>query len=269
MKTYLLAALLAGAAVPAVAQAADAAKPGGSGKSAGAAKDAPDKAKAKDFDPAQLMAMFDKIFPAQPEPSAGRLELSRVTASAIFPDGTYGRIFDQMLGGMVDRVMGLSEADLGGGKSGAASTTTLREQAAAKDPHFDERMRIMRRVIGEEFARIAGIIEPKMREGVARSMARRFDEPQLTTINAFLATDTGRAFGAQSMEMWVDPDVMRAMVTAFPEMMVAMPAAMKRIEAATAHLPKPPKPPKAAADEDKAEDSGGEQEEPGAEGSDA
>ena len=44
------------------------------------------------------------------------------------------------------------------------------------------------------------------------------------------------------MRMWMDPDVMRSMFQSFREMMTAMPAAMKRLEAETAHLPKPKKP---------------------------
>jgi hypothetical protein len=78
-----------------------------------------------------------------------------------------------------------------------------------------------------------------MRDGLARSMARRFDERQLVDINAFLATDTGKAFGPQSMAMYVDPDVMRAMISSVPEMMKAMPEAMKRIEAEAGQLEKP------------------------------
>jgi hypothetical protein len=81
-----------------------------------------------------------------------------------------------------------------------------------------------------------------MREGLARSLARRFDEKQLSDINAFLATDSGRAFGSQSMAMWVDTDVMRGVMASFPEVMKAMPAAMQRVETETAHLPKPKKP---------------------------
>ena len=98
-----------------------------------------------------------------------------------------------------------------------------------------------RGVVTEEMAKIAKVIEPKLREGLARSMARRFDARQLADINAFLATDSGRAFGSQSMSMWVDPDLMRAMMGTFPEIMQAMPAAMKRLETETAHLPKPKK----------------------------
>jgi hypothetical protein len=41
------------------------------------------------------------------------------------------------------------------------------------------------------------------------------------------------------MAMWIDPDVMRSVMTSFPDIMTAMPGAMKRIETETAHLPKP------------------------------
>ena len=197
--------------------------------------------KAPDLDIGQMMAIFDKIFPAQPDPPAPRLALSRTAVQSLFPDGTYARMMGGMMHGIADRVMGMTAADLGArpGKGKAADTMTLKEKLAKDDPAFDERMRIMEQVIGEEFAKMAAIVEPRMRDGLARSMARRFDEKQLADLNAFLATDSGKAFGSQSMAMYVDPDVMRAMIGSFPEMMKAMPDAMKRVEAATAHLPKP------------------------------
>ena len=43
------------------------------------------------------------------------------------------------------------------------------------------------------------------------------------------------------MRMWIDPDVMRSMIASVPDMMKAMPSAVQRLEAETAHLPKPPK----------------------------
>ena len=196
--------------------------------------------KAPDFDPAQMMAIFDKIFPPQPDPAPARLALSKVSVNNLFPDGTYARMMDGMLHGIADRFLGLRESDFVKPTAGKpADNMTLHDKMAKDDPYFDERMKIMQRVVGEELAKFAAIIEPKIRDGLARSMARRFDEKQLTDINAFLATDTGREFGRQSMAMYVDPDVMRAMMGSFPEMMKAMPEAMKRLEAETAHLPKP------------------------------
>ncbi len=239
MKFIVFVSLLATA--PVAANAAPATDPEHQAEKVAQQEDA--KTKSEPFDPAQFLAVFEKLFPAQPDPSPERLALSRVTVQGLFPDGTYGQLIDGVLGGIADRVLDLSEADFGTkGKDGKPpSKATLREAALKDDPHFEERMTIMERVISEEMARIATIVEPKLRDGLARSMARRFDDRQLTDINAFLATDSGRAFGEQSMGMWVDPDVMRAMVASFPEVITAMPDAMKRLEAETAHLPKPKK----------------------------
>jgi len=148
-----------------------------------------------------------------------------------------------MMSGVVDRVMAMKPGDFMPQKGDAkvASNLSLHDQLKKDDPYFDERMKIMRKVIGEELIKISAVMEPKLREGLARSIARRFDEKQLGEINAFLATDSGRAFAGQTMRMWVDPDVMRSMIQTMPHMISAMPGAMMRLEAETAHLPKPKK----------------------------
>ena len=233
MRSMVMGAALLALAAPALAKVPAA-------KVAPSKKEAP-VMKAPDFDIGQMMAVMDKLFPAQPDPAPARLALSRTAVQGLLPDGTYARMMDGVMHGVADRVLGLTAADLGqaGANAKAADTTTLRDKMAKDDPNFDERMRIMEKVIGEEFAKMTAIIEPRLRDGLARSMARRFDEKQLGDLNAFLATDSGRAYGRQSMAMWVDPDVMRAMISTLPEMMKGMPDAAKRIESETAHLPKP------------------------------
>jgi len=205
--------------------------------------DSTDNVKKPEFDMAKVMGMLDKIFPAMPDPPAERLVLARVTAGGMLPSGTYAGLFDDLMSSTLDHVLSLSGADFGakdkGGK--AENSTTLRQEIAKDDPYFEERMRITRRVISEELLKISAVMEPKMREGLARSIARRFDEKQLREINTFLATDSGKAFAGQTMRMWVDPDVMRSMVQTFPHMITAIPGAMARLEAETAHLPKPKK----------------------------
>jgi hypothetical protein len=234
MKKFLAALLLAGVAAPVAAQPK--AKP-----PATTAKSTPASEKKDDFDLAQMMAVFDKIFPAQPDPVPARLALARTTANGMLPDGTYAALFDEFMSGMVDRVLSINPADFAAKDAKKPAATSLRQEMAKEDPHFEERMRIIRRVIGEELVKISAIMEPRLREGLARSIARRLDERQLSEVNAFLATDSGRAFAAQSMRMWIDPDVMRSMVESFPHMVTAMPGAMARLEAETAHLPKPKK----------------------------
>ena len=253
MRMVVFAALLA-AAAPAGAQEFKPAKPAAAGKAQPKAKAEPDKKK-DDFDMAKAMAVFDKIFPAQPDPAPERLALARATANGMLPDGTYAGLFDDMISGLVERVLSLNPAEFGApaAKDKAPAAMSLRQEIAKGDPHFEERMRITRRVIGEELIKISAVMEPKLREGLARSIARRFDERQLKDVNAFLATDTGKAFAGQTMRMWVDPDVMRSMVQGFPHMVSAMPGAMMRLEAETAHLPKPKKEPAPAKDADEEE----------------
>ena len=210
-----------------------------------------DEADSPDFDMGKLMAMLDKMFPATPEPAPQRLALARTTAAGVLPNGTYASMFEEFTTGMIEHVMSLSEADLAikDDKGRPPSKLTLRQELAKDDPHFEERFRIMRRIIGEELLKISVVLEPKMREGLARSIARRFNEKQLTEINAFLATESGRSFAGQTMKMWIDPDVMRSMVQTVPHMIGAMPGAIIRLEAETAHLPKPKKKAKAKADD--------------------
>jgi hypothetical protein len=227
----ILAALLMAAATPVCAQAAEPPK-------AESIKD-----KASDLDLSKMMSVLEKLFPAQPDPAPGRLALAKVTADGMLPPGTYSAMFDEMMGSVVDRILSLSDADLGADKDKekGASSTTLRQEIAKEDPYFDERMKIMQRVIREELVKISAVMEPKLREGLSRSIARRFDEKQLTEINAFIATDAGKSFAAQTMRMWMDPEVMRSMAQTIPHMVTALPGAMARLDAETSHLPKPKK----------------------------
>ena len=247
MMKAIFGALLLVAATPAAAQATESPK-------AEAIKD-----KAPDFDLAKMMSVFDKIFPAQPDPAPERLVLAKATADGMLPPGTYAAMFDELMGGVVDRVLSLGPADFGvtDAKEKSPAPTTLRQEIAKDDPYFDERMKIMQRVVREELVKVSAVMEPKLRDGLARSIARRFDEKQLKEINAFIATDSGKAFAGQTMHMWVDPDVMRSMVQSFPHMITAMPGAMARLEAETAHLPKPKK------KEEAPEESPGDDEEAG------
>lgn len=191
----------------------------------------------------KVMLMFDKFFPAQPEPDPARLELARTSMNRLLPNGAYGKAFGNMAELMADRVLSMSESDMAFGttKKSAADTTTMRDRMVKDDPYFLEREKIIRRVGREELVKIFAIIEPSLREGLAKSLARRMDAKQLTDLNAFLATDSGRAFGEQSVGMWFDPDIARSLFQSMPAMLMAVPGAIARIDKETAHLPKPKK----------------------------
>ncbi|QNN65167.1 hypothetical protein H9L12_00445 [Sphingomonas rhizophila] len=172
---------------------------------------------------------------------------------ALLPPGSYGKGMGEFMDGMATRVLALKGSDFEMfdkpkvGKDGkpmpakVTSNLTLRQRLAADDPHFDERYRLTRGAIMTELDKLSVVIEPKLREGLARGIARRFNDKQLADINAFLATDSGKAMGAHFLGLWFDPEMMRSMMGTMPEMVYAAPGAMMRIAAATAHLPKPPK----------------------------
>ena len=204
---------------------------------------------------------------AQPQPAPTSADpakeaLAARVAASLWPDGTYGRLVDSMVGGPdgvdslfldmrpADMMALMAETMAAGGpevpdvKQGAdPKSPTLRQMLTAEDPHFEERMRITMKVVGEEVRRIAKPIEPRFRAGLAKSIARRFTRDQLEPIAAFFETDAGRAYAEQSMTLFVDKDVMLALIQSIPTMVKELPPAFEKVEKATAHLPKPPKKP--------------------------
>ncbi|MBV9526774.1 hypothetical protein [Sphingomonas sp.] len=194
-------------------------------------------------DMSAIFAMFDKLFPPQPDPDPARLALSRTTAASIWPTGAYGNMMSGMIGNVFDRAMQLKQSDLPGATKTAAadSNLSLHDLAAKKDPYFDQRAAAIRQVIVDETAQVSAILDPRIREGLARAMARRFDERQLADINAFFATPSGHALASQYMQLWVDPDTMRAIFGSMPEMMKLTPDMMQKMKAAADKYPSPPK----------------------------
>lgn len=163
------------------------------------------------------------------------------TVALLVPQGIYARMmreqYPRMMEAMLSSMGGMSAADAGGTEPGS-----ILDAARARDPAFDERIRIMTRVMGEELAPIMTQVEPQVRAGLASAFARRFTVAQLADMNAFFATPSGKAFADNFLSLFADPDMLREMSKTTPLLMRAMPQIMKKVEAATAHLPPPPKP---------------------------
>jgi hypothetical protein len=194
---------------------------------------------------AALLAM---AVPAVAEPAATpaaaapvdpqRLALARVTVDALFPAGTSARmIADMMSGSSIDGMLNLSPPDFGASTS-TAPKTNLRDEMKKSDPYFEQRMAIIGRVVGDEMTRLGPQIETPLRDGLAQSVGRRFTVAQLGDINRFFATDSGKAFGREVWMLWMDPAVFKGIIGTIPVLMKEMPVVMKKVEAATAHLPK-------------------------------
>ncbi|MDC7812386.1 DUF2059 domain-containing protein [Sphingomonas koreensis] len=175
-----------------------------------------------------------------------RLAAAEKAVASLVPEGIYMKMmrnqFPRMMDAMMAQMMGQTPNEMGMPEAGADGDKPMRETAAKADPHFEERMRIMTRVMGEEMGTVFEKIEPRVRTGLSRAFARKFTIEQLDAQNAFFATPAGKAFANEYLTTFMDPEVMQEMMAAMPEMMKAMPAIMAKVEKATAHLPAPPEP---------------------------
>lgn len=239
MPLYVLAALAAATTAPAEAPRAAAARPPASAK----VKTKPSPT----VDPMQAMAamtkMFDKFFPAGPDPDPARLTLAREATMTMFPKGAYAEAINSFMDRTVDHALNMSEADFASmvppGKDKKAkppSTEPLRLTLSRKDPTFDAKLAAIRAFAGTMMAKLGDVAEPKFREGMARALARKFDARQLAEVRAFLATPTGATYGREMVGLWFQPDVMRGTFEMFPEMLKLMPAMTKDAAALNAQL---------------------------------
>lgn len=184
--------------------------------------------------------------PPAAAPDPAHSAAAEKAVAALVPNGVYMKMmrdqFPRMMDTMMTEMMGMSPSELGLPEANDDKGKTMGAAIATADPHFQERMQIMTRVMGEEMGAIFGKIEPRMRAGLARVFARKFTTQQLNELNGFFASPTGSTFAGEYLSMLVEPEVMQEMMTVTPEMMKAMPAIMAKVEAATKHLPPPPAP---------------------------
>ena len=201
--------------------------------------------------------------PAQVDPA--RLALARTAVNYVWPLGTYQRMMsgsmDQMMDSMMAGMFDMKVGDMVPSSDKAMTEeekkiaqTTMREAILKKDPHFEERMRITNKVMMGEMGAFFDKVEPAIREGLANAYAKKFDTKQLTDLNAFFQTPTGKVYASESIMLFVDPEMMKAMMGAMPELMKSMPAIMEKVKKATGHLPEPPKPADKDGDQDEDQD---------------
>lgn len=197
-----------------------------------------------------MMSIFTKMFDTSnmPEPEPARLELAKVTASKLLPDGAYAKIMDSMFEQMLTPIMnilpGLTDDQIvtatGASAEDVAALTEEKKAAVTQilDPQSKERgkrtIEIMKPMISEAMA----VIEPAMRTGLSRAYARKFTAPQLTTINGFFATPTGGAFARESFALQADPEVMQATFKALPAIFTSFMGDEAKFKAMFEALPK-------------------------------
>lgn len=186
---------------------------------------------------------------AAPDPA--RLAVARAIALKILPPGAYRTVLQGSLNGMISGMMnqmmdvpvrqfaataGMPPEDAK--KLGGATT---RQIMNVIDPAFDERSRLSMAAMMDGMGDVLVKMEPDIRAGLAEAYATRFNAAQLAELKAFFDTPTGGRFAAQQMTLMSDPALQRRMQALMPAIIQAMPDVIKRVETATASLPKPKK----------------------------
>ena len=189
--------------------------------------------------------------PAVAPIAPAQLEAAKLVVAKVFPDGTYkkmmGESFSKMMDGMMDSMGQLpmrsiaAMGNLSEDQLAELGDTPLAEVMTIYDPHFRERMQIGTRAMMDSMTDLMGSMEPRVRAGLGRAYARRFSAQQLGELNAFFSTPTGGTYAAESMSLYMDPEVMTEMTAMMPELMAKMPDFIKAMETSTASLPKPRK----------------------------
>ena len=196
-----------------------------------------------------LSSAMGEMFKAEPltAEQQARVPQAEEVVAQLFPAGTYRKMMDQMMGPMMDGIMGSIQnvpladlARLGGVDESALAAmgdAKLGELSAILDPAYEERNRIMGQVSVDMVTRLMDRIEPGYRAGLARAYASRFTVAELAELKQFFATPTGARYAAESMLIYADPQVMSAMNEMMPAMFEMMPGMMEEMTSKTAHLP--------------------------------
>jgi hypothetical protein len=180
-----------------------------------------------------------------------RLAAARVTVDYVFPTGTYARLMNQTMNGVMKQLMdsmgSMPLRDLAGAKGisedklSQLGDGTLKEIMTIYDPHYEQRMQLTTEAMFAEMSQLMTQLEPAMRDGLTRAYAKRFTADELGEMNRFFATPTGKAYAADSMIVFMDPDVIAKITEFMPAMIKQMPAMTEKLKEATAKLPPPRK----------------------------
>lgn len=181
--------------------------------------------------------------------SLARIAIAKRLASRLLPDGTYRKMMsgtmDQMMNGMVSQMTDMpmrSLAEAGGlpnEKLAKLGDGTVKQMMAILDPAFEQRTQLIVKSVTGGMIDLMSKMEPNVREGLAEAYAKRFTGAQLADLETFFATPTGSQYAEQSMLVYTDPAVVTRIQSMVPEILKSMPMILKKVEAATAGLPKP------------------------------
>jgi len=181
---------------------------------------------------------------------SARLAAARPVVDKLVPVGTYRRLMGSSFETMMKQMMGqmgdlpvaqiASLSGLSDDKVKALGDVSLNQIMAIYDPHWRERTDALMHAMTAGMGDLMDSMEPGVRAGLVRAYARIYTVDQLNEINRFFATPTGSLYAANSMPIFMDPEMIEEMQKMMPEIMKHMPEMIAAAAAKKANDALPP-----------------------------
>lgn len=189
-----------------------------------------------------------------PRPVAAPIEPARLAAAQrvvgrLLPDGTYKRMMGANFTTLMDSMaesMGsmpiqslMRMSGIGAEEAATLGSGTIQQVMAIYDPYWNQRLKRSTDAMMEGMTEVMTSMEPALRDGLTRAYAREFTAAELVEMDRFFATPAGARYADKSMQLFMDPEMIKGMTAMVPEMTRRMPDMMAKAQAAVADLPKP------------------------------
>lgn len=181
--------------------------------------------------------------PAAPAVDQARLASARRMLDAMWPSSLSARPLNLLP--TIEMLTSIRLGDFGipiPPQTRISPDSTAADLATTFDPHFRSRLPVLTRFAASELARAMTAMEPVWKQISAPYYAREFTVAELDAMTRFFQTPAGRSVMEQSYRAYEDPALVRGLVMLVPRIVLQLPAAMQRVEQATAHLPRPTPP---------------------------
>lgn len=198
--------------------------------------------------PMTAHAQTEPAATTQAAPDPARLAAAEKVVGRLVPDGVYKRMLGDNFGAMMNAAMDsvgnmplqqvVQLTGIDSEEAAKLGEGTLREVLEIYDPAWQKRTTATTTAFSGMMGRIAAQVEPVIRKALSRAYAREFALAELQEMDRFFASPAGAHYAAKSLEITMDPEMIKAMTEIMPQMMGQMPDMAKEMEAVEKALPK-------------------------------
>ena len=203
---------------------------------------------------AMVTMLLSSMFEPEPltEEAEARLPMASSVAASLVPEGVYGEMMGQMMDSFLAPIFKMANTEGGMSNSALAAYTGIAvetidaltdeqrtELTDIFDPVYQTREQAKFDGIVSGVNTLFGVLEPGVRDGLARAYASKFEASELADLQAFFATPVGAKYASQSLLLSADPQVISGMMETIPSLIEQLPALKESFENAEAGLPEP------------------------------